>query len=89
MNSFYSDYSSELLNFLKVIILQLPDIFKYISKEWCKVLNYVLCSVQERIRSHKYRTLNDLEKDVMLLCQNAQTFNLEGSLVILVLLMLY
>ncbi|MEQ2159285.1 hypothetical protein GOODEAATRI_021303 [Goodea atripinnis] len=36
---------------------------------------------QERIRSHKYRNLNDLEKDVMLLCQNAQTFNLEGSLV--------
>lgn len=38
-------------------------------------------SNQERIRSHKYRSLNDLEKDVMLLCQNAQTFNLEGSLV--------
>ncbi|TRY91417.1 hypothetical protein DNTS_018790 [Danionella cerebrum] len=36
--------------------------------------------IKERIRSHKYRTLNDLEKDVMLLCQNAQTFNLEGSL---------
>uniref|UniRef100_A0A671S5C9 SWI/SNF related, matrix associated, actin dependent regulator of chromatin, subfamily a, member 4 n=1 Tax=Sinocyclocheilus anshuiensis TaxID=1608454 RepID=A0A671S5C9_9TELE len=36
---------------------------------------------KERIRSHKYRTLNDLEKDVMLLCQNAQTFNLEGSLI--------
>lgn len=39
------------------------------------------CCLQERIRSHKYRNLNDLEKDVMLLCQNAQTFNLEGSLV--------
>ncbi|CAG5897411.1 unnamed protein product [Menidia menidia] len=37
--------------------------------------------IKERIRSHKYRSLNDLEKDVMLLCQNAQTFNLEGSLV--------
>ncbi|MGH0181563.1 UNVERIFIED_CONTAM: hypothetical protein FKN15_007139 [Acipenser sinensis] len=36
---------------------------------------------QERIRNHKYRSLSDLEKDVMLLCQNAQTFNLEGSLV--------
>lgn len=36
---------------------------------------------QERIRNHKYRSLNDLEKDVMLLCQNAQTFNLEGSLI--------
>uniref|UniRef100_A0A8C2D612 SWI/SNF related, matrix associated, actin dependent regulator of chromatin, subfamily a, member 4a n=1 Tax=Cyprinus carpio TaxID=7962 RepID=A0A8C2D612_CYPCA len=40
--------------------------------------------IKERIRSHKYRTLNDLEKDVMLLCQNAQTFNLEGSQVIFV-----
>lgn len=38
-------------------------------------------NAQERIRNHKYRSLNDLEKDVMLLCQNAQTFNLEGSLV--------
>ncbi|KAK4811093.1 hypothetical protein QYF61_016379 [Mycteria americana] len=33
----------------------------------------------ERIRNHKYRNLSDLEKDVMLLCHNAQTFNLEGS----------
>ncbi|KAL0993055.1 hypothetical protein UPYG_G00102670 [Umbra pygmaea] len=37
--------------------------------------------IKERIRSHKYRSLNDLEKDVMLLCNNAQTFNLEGSLI--------
>ncbi|CDQ70756.1 unnamed protein product [Oncorhynchus mykiss] len=37
--------------------------------------------IKERIRSHKYRSLNDLEKDVMLLCSNAQTFNLEGSLI--------
>lgn len=37
--------------------------------------------IKERIRNHKYRSLNDLERDVMLLCQNAQTFNLEGSLI--------
>ncbi|XP_073809536.1 transcription activator BRG1 isoform X6 [Danio rerio] len=37
--------------------------------------------IKERIRSHRYRSLNDLERDVMLLCQNAQTFNLEGSLI--------
>ncbi|XP_064416963.1 SWI/SNF related, matrix associated, actin dependent regulator of chromatin, subfamily a, member 4a isoform X2 [Latimeria chalumnae] len=37
--------------------------------------------IKERVRNHKYRSLNDLEKDVMLLCQNAQTFNLEGSLI--------
>ncbi|XP_051995895.1 transcription activator BRG1-like [Xyrauchen texanus] len=37
--------------------------------------------IKERIKSHKYRSLNDLEKDIMLLCSNAQTFNLEGSLI--------
>ncbi|XP_037114279.1 probable global transcription activator SNF2L2 isoform X2 [Syngnathus acus] len=35
--------------------------------------------IKERVRSHKYRSVGDLEKDVMLLCYNAQTFNLEGS----------
>ncbi|KAL6110140.1 smarca4 [Pungitius sinensis] len=37
--------------------------------------------IKERIRGHRYRTLGDLERDVMLLFQNAQTFNLEGSLI--------
>ncbi|XP_078252198.1 SWI/SNF-related matrix-associated actin-dependent regulator of chromatin subfamily A member 2-like isoform X2 [Rhinoraja longicauda] len=35
--------------------------------------------IKDRIRNHKYRSLGDLEKDVNLLCYNAQTFNLEGS----------
>ncbi|KAJ0067794.1 hypothetical protein NL108_010473, partial [Boleophthalmus pectinirostris] len=35
--------------------------------------------IKERVRNHKYRNVGDLEKDVMLLCHNAQTFNLEGS----------
>ncbi|XP_030644695.1 putative global transcription activator SNF2L2 isoform X2 [Chanos chanos] len=35
--------------------------------------------IKERVRNHKYRSVNDLEKDVMLLCHNAQTYNLEGS----------
>uniref|UniRef100_A0A3Q3G8M1 SWI/SNF related BAF chromatin remodeling complex subunit ATPase 4 n=1 Tax=Labrus bergylta TaxID=56723 RepID=A0A3Q3G8M1_9LABR len=35
--------------------------------------------IKERIRGHRYRSLGDLERDVMLLFQNAQTFNLEGS----------
>lgn len=34
---------------------------------------------QERVRNHKYRSVEDLEKDVFLLCHNAQTYNLEGS----------
>ncbi|XP_072521061.1 probable global transcription activator SNF2L2 isoform X2 [Salminus brasiliensis] len=35
--------------------------------------------IKERVRNHKYRSLSDLERDVMLLCHNAQTYNLEGS----------
>uniref|UniRef100_A0A8C7NPE7 SWI/SNF related BAF chromatin remodeling complex subunit ATPase 2 n=1 Tax=Oncorhynchus mykiss TaxID=8022 RepID=A0A8C7NPE7_ONCMY len=38
--------------------------------------------IKERVRSHKFRSVSDLEKDVMLLCHNAQTFNLEGSLML-------
>uniref|UniRef100_A0A671QZI5 Si:dkey-226m8.10 n=1 Tax=Sinocyclocheilus anshuiensis TaxID=1608454 RepID=A0A671QZI5_9TELE len=35
--------------------------------------------MQERVRNHKYRCIADLEKDIMQMCHNAQTFNLEGS----------
>ncbi|KAM4634063.1 putative global transcription activator SNF2L2 [Polymixia lowei] len=35
--------------------------------------------IKERVRNHKYRSVEDLEKDIVLLCHNAQTFNLEGS----------
>lgn len=37
--------------------------------------------IKEGIRNPKYRSFSDLEKGVMLLCQNAQTFNIEGSLI--------
>ncbi|XP_034386499.1 transcription activator BRG1 isoform X4 [Cyclopterus lumpus] len=37
--------------------------------------------IKERIQGYRYRSLGDLERDVMLLFQNAQTFNLEGSLI--------
>ncbi|XP_077479216.1 protein polybromo-1 isoform X4 [Stigmatopora argus] len=36
-------------------------------------------SFQERVRNHKYRSVGDLQKDLFLLCHNAQTYNLEGS----------
>lgn len=39
----------------------------------------VFLFLQERVRNHKYRSVSDVEKDVMLLCHNAQTYNLEGS----------
>ncbi|KAM9841137.1 putative global transcription activator SNF2L2 [Aulostomus maculatus] len=35
--------------------------------------------IRERVRNHKYRSVGDLEKDILLLCHNAQTYNLEGS----------
>ncbi|KAG5272221.1 hypothetical protein AALO_G00162960 [Alosa alosa] len=35
--------------------------------------------IRERVRNHKYRSVADLEKDIALMCHNAQTFNLEGS----------
>ncbi|KAJ4942469.1 hypothetical protein JOQ06_012335 [Pogonophryne albipinna] len=35
--------------------------------------------IKDRVRNHKYKGVGDLERDVMLLCHNAQTFNLEGS----------
>ncbi|TNM92241.1 hypothetical protein fugu_019253 [Takifugu bimaculatus] len=35
--------------------------------------------IRERVRNHKYRSVGDLEKDIYLLCHNAQTYNLEGS----------
>ena len=40
-----------------------------------------IISSQERILKHKYRSLADMEDDVMLLCSNARTYNEEGSLI--------
>ena len=48
---------------------------------------FTLC-LQQRIRTHYYRSLDDLEQDVLLLCKNAQTYNVENSLVSLVTLCL-
>ena len=36
---------------------------------------------QERIIKHKYRSLADMEEDIMLLCSNARTYNEEGSII--------
>ena len=36
---------------------------------------------QERIRRHKYHGMAGLESDVLLLCKNARTYNLEGSVI--------
>ncbi|KAL2087284.1 hypothetical protein ACEWY4_018343 [Coilia grayii] len=54
---------------------ELPEYYELIQKPMD------FRKIKERIRSHRYRSLNDLERDVMLLCENAQTYNLEGSLI--------
>ena len=37
--------------------------------------------LQQKIREHRYRLLDDMEQDMILLCKNAQLYNMEGSLV--------
>lgn len=39
----------------------------------------VLLLLQENITKHKYHTIDGLEADVVLLCQNTHTYNVEGS----------
>ncbi|OAF71810.1 hypothetical protein A3Q56_00430 [Intoshia linei] len=38
-------------------------------------------TIKKRIHEGCYKSINDIESDIMLLCQNAQTFNMEGSLI--------
>jgi SWI/SNF-related matrix-associated actin-dependent regulator of chromatin subfamily A protein 2/4 len=54
---------------------ELPDYYEVIRKP------VDFKKIQQRIRSHHYRCIDDLEQDVMLLCKNAQTYNVEGSLI--------
>ena len=37
--------------------------------------------IRKNIKIHKYRCLDDIDADMTLLCKNAQTYNIEGSLV--------
>ncbi|KAF7250501.1 putative global transcription activator SNF2L2 [Varanus komodoensis] len=64
---------------LSEVFIQLPSRKEY--PEYYELIRKPVDfkKIKERIRNHKYRSLSDLEKDVMLLCHNAQTFNLEGS----------
>ncbi|XP_035698994.1 transcription activator BRG1-like isoform X1 [Branchiostoma floridae] len=38
-----------------------------------------LKKIRDRIKNHKYRCLDDLEKDIIQMCKNAQLYNVEGS----------
>ena len=35
--------------------------------------------LQENITKHRYHNIDELEADVVLLCQNTHTYNVEGS----------
>ncbi|KAL8604698.1 Transcription activator BRG1 [Nucella lapillus] len=54
---------------------ELPEYYEIITRplDFKKIYN--------RIKVQKYRSLDDLENDVMELCQNAQSFNMEGSVI--------
>ncbi|KTG02509.1 hypothetical protein cypCar_00027309 [Cyprinus carpio] len=72
----YRDASSRQLSEVFVQLpsrKELPEYYELIRKP------VDFKKIKERVRNHKYRSVSDLEKDVMLLCHNAQTYNLEGS----------
>lgn len=51
----------------------LPDYYDVIKKPMDIV------RIKNKIREHRYRSLDDLEADFMLLCRNAQEYNIETS----------
>lgn len=51
----------------------LPDYYEVIKKPMDIV------KIKNKIREHRYRSLDDLESDFMLLCRNAQLYNIETS----------
>jgi len=53
----------------------LPDYYELIKKP------VDITKIRNRIRNEKYRSLDDLEKDINLMCQNTQKYNIEGSLI--------
>ncbi|TGZ75143.1 hypothetical protein CRM22_000544 [Opisthorchis felineus] len=54
---------------------ELPDYYEVIKKPMD------FHRIKQRVRDGKYRSVDELEADVMLLCKNAQTYNMDGSLI--------
>lgn len=54
---------------------ELPDYYEVIKKPMD------FHRIKQRVRDGKYRSVDELEADIMLLCKNAQTYNMDGSLV--------
>ncbi|XP_020911146.1 transcription activator BRG1 [Exaiptasia diaphana] len=53
----------------------LPDYYQIIKQP------VDIKKIRERINSYRYRSLEDLEEDFILMCRNAQTYNMEGSII--------
>ncbi|KAL7054116.1 hypothetical protein AAHC03_026521 [Spirometra sp. Aus1] len=54
---------------------ELPDYYEVIKKP------VDFNRIKQRVRDGKYHSIDDLEADIMLLCKNAQTYNMDGSLI--------
>jgi len=54
---------------------ELPDYYQLIKTP------IDIRKIKERIRNHKYRSINDMEEDFLQMCRNAQMYNVEGSLI--------
>ena len=54
---------------------ELPDYYEVIKKP------VDIRKLKFRYKHEKYRTLEDFKNDFMLLCKNAQTYNMEGSVI--------
>ncbi|VDO93159.1 unnamed protein product, partial [Soboliphyme baturini] len=52
---------------------ELPDYYELISQP----MDFK--KIKKKISDGRYKSLNDLDKDVYLICENAQTYNLDGS----------
>ncbi|KFD51437.1 hypothetical protein M513_07650 [Trichuris suis] len=55
-------------------LIAIPVDFKRIKVKWTSHRHTV-----KKIAEMRYKCISDLEKDVMMLCDNAQTYNVEGS----------
>lgn len=49
---------------------------------YIQLLQHYAILLQDNITKHKYHSIDELEADIVLLCQNTHTYNVEGSQVI-------
>lgn len=52
---------------------ELPDYYEVIRRP------LDIKKIRSRITTHKYRSLDELQDDFLIMCRNAQTYNVEGS----------